>query len=162
MTQIIASPAELFELARNREPVAAIVLPHAYEAVKSIRKLGVEYQFLKAAPSIAGKLAIVSLKGGVATEEDFSLFARLAPVCGMKDGRVVNTTGHVLPFVDDEVNEPAPSEPLDTEFDGYTLQRAGSEWYYYVNDGSVEQGAVLTYIHGLAVLASKFKEDVSK
>jgi hypothetical protein len=162
MTQIIATPAELFELARKRKPCVAIVLPHAYEAVKSLRKLGVEYQFLKAAPSIAGKLAIVSLNGDIATEEDFALFSSLSPACGMKDGRIVNTTGHVLPFADDEVNEPAAAEPVDTVIDGYTLQRAGNEWYYYVNDGSLEQGAVLAYIYELVALATKFKGDISK
>lgn len=162
MAQIIVSPAELFTVARGTQPEVVIVLPHAYEAVKTLRKMGVECNFLKSAPSIAGKLAIISLKGGVETEDDLDLFSRLAPACGMKDGRIVNTTGHVLPFADNEVNKPAPGEPIDTEVDGYTLQRAGNEWYYYVNDGSVEQGAVLTYIHGLTALASKFKKDVSK
>lgn len=162
MAKIIASPAELFAVARSRKPAVVIVLPHAYEAVRHLGNFGIPYQFIKAAPSIAGKLAIVTLSGGTVTEEDLKTFASLSPACGMKDGRVVNTTGHVLPFADDEVNEPVNSEPLDTEFDGYTLQRVGNEWYYYVNDGSIEQGAVLAYIHGLAALATKFKEDVSK
>lgn len=157
MTKIIASPTELFVVARSRKPAVVIVLPHAYEAVRHLGNFGIPYRFIKAAPSIAGKLAIVSLGDGTVTEEDLKTFASLSPACGMKDGRIVNTTGHVLPFIDDEINEPAPSEPIDTDFDGYTLQRADNEWYYYVNDGSPEQNAALTYIHGLAMLAADIK-----
>ena len=162
MAKIIASPTELFVVARSRKPAVVIVLPHAYEAVRHLGNFGIPYQFIKAAPSIAGKLAIVSLGGGVVTEEDLKTFASLSPVCGMKDGRVVNTTGHVLPFIDDEVNEPAPSEPLDTIIDGYILQRADNEWYYYVSDDSDEQNAALTYIHALATMAANIKRCLYK
>lgn len=162
MTQIIASPAELFELARSRKSAVAIVLPHAYEAVQSLRKMGSQYQFLKAAPSIAGKIALLSLEGGMETDEDLELFANLAPVCGMKDGRVVNTTGHVLPFEDEELDATAPDLPINEELDGYSLQRAGNEWYYYETVDTIEQDAVLAYLHGLAMLAAVIKKEVSK
>lgn len=162
MTQIIASPAELFELARSRKSAVAIVLPHAYEAVQSLRKMGSQYQFLKAAPSIAGKLALLSLEGGMETDKDLGLFATLSPICGMKDGRIVNTTGHVLSFEDEELEAGAPDLPIDEELDGYRLQRAGNEWYYYETVDTVEQNAVLAYLHGLAMLAASIKKEVQK
>lgn len=162
MAKIIASPAELFELARSRKSVVVIVLPHAYEAVQSLRKMGSQYQFLKAAPSIAGKIALLSLEGGMETDEDLELFATLSPACGMKDGRVVNTTGHVLPFEDEELDAGAPELPIDEQLDGYSLQRSGNEWYYYETTDTVEQDAVLAYLHGLAMLASILKTEVSK
>lgn len=162
MTQIIASPAELFELARSRKSAVVIVLPHAYEAVQSLRKMGSQYQFLKAAPSIAGKIALLSLEGGMETDEDLELFTILSPACGMKDGRVVNTTGHVLPFEDGELEADAPDLPIDEELDGYILQRAGNEWYYYESVDTVKQEAVLAYIHGLAMLAATVKKEVSE
>lgn len=162
MTQIIASPAELFELARSRKSAVVIVLPHAYEAVQSLRKMGSQYQFLKAAPSIAGKIALLSLEGGMETDEDLDLFASLSPACGMKDGRVVNTTGHVLPFEDEEPEAGAPDMPIDEEFDGYTMQRAGNEWYYYERIASPVKNAVLRYLHGLATLAAVVKSEVSE
>lgn len=163
MTKIIASPAELFELARSRKSAVVIVLPHAYEAVQSLRKMGSQYQFLKAAPSIAGKIALLSLEGGMETDEDLELFAALSPACGMKDGRIVNTTGHVLPFRDAELVFGAPDLPIDEELDGgYVLQRAGNEWYYYEAVDTVEQNAVLTYLYGLAMLAATIKNEVSE
>nr|DAV49011.1 MAG TPA: hypothetical protein [Caudoviricetes sp.] len=162
MTKIIASPAELFELARSRKSAVAIVLPHAYEAVQSLRKMGCQYQFLKAAPSIAGKIALLSLEGGMETDEDLDLFASLAPVCGMKDGRIVNTTGHTLPFNDDEQDLEAPDMPVTEDVDDYVMQRADNEWYYYEFKDSVAQSAVLRYIYGLAVLAAVVKKEVSK
>lgn len=162
MTRIIASPAELFELARSRKSVVAIVLPHAYEAVQSLRKMGSQYQFLKAAPSIAGKIALLSLEGGMETDDDLELFAALSPACGMKDGRIVNTTGHILPFDDAELDADAPDLPVDEELDGYTLQRAGDEWYYYKTVDTIEQDAVLAYLHGLAMLAATVKQEVSQ
>lgn len=162
MTQIIASPAELFELARSRKSAVVIVLPHAYEAVQSLRKMGSQYQFLKSAPSIAGKIAILSMEGGAETAEDLKLFATLSPACGMKDGRVVNTTGHALPFEDEELEAGAPDLPVDEELGGYTLQRAGNEWYYYETADTVEQDAVLAYLHGLAMLAAVIKKEVAE
>lgn len=162
MTRIIASPAELFELARSRKSTVAIVLPHAYEAVQSLRKMGSQYQFLKAAPSIAGKIALLSLEGGMESDEDLELFATLSPVCGMKDGRIVNTTGHVLPFDDAELAAGAPDLPIDEELDGYSLQRAGNEWYYYEVVDTIDQNAVLAYLHGLAMLAATVKKEVSE
>lgn len=162
MAKIIASPVDLFVVARSRKPAVVIVLPHAYEAVRHLGNFGIPYQFIKAAPSIAGKLAIVSLGGGTVTEEDLKTFASLSPACGMKDGRIVNTTGHKLPFVDNEINEPAPSEPIDAVIGDYILQRTDNEWYYYVNDGSDEQNTALTYIHGLATLAANIKRCLYK
>lgn len=162
MTQIIASPAELFELARSRKSAVAIVLPHAYEAVQSLRKMGSQYQFLKSAPSIAGKIALLSLEGGAETAEDLEIFASLSPACGMKDGRVVNTTGHVLPFEDEEQEAGNPDLPIDEELNGYTLQRAGNEWYYYETVDTIEQDAVLAYLHGVAMLAATVKKEVSE
>lgn len=162
MTQIVASPTELFSIARKREPAVLVVLPHAYEACQSLRRLGAQYQFVKAAPSIAGKLALLSLEGGKETDADLELFATLSPVCGMKDGREVNTTGHVLPFDDTEPMVSAPDMPIDDELEGYSLQRAGDEWYYYETSDTVEQDAVLTYLHGLATLAATVKAEVSE
>lgn len=162
MTQIVASPTELFSLARTREPMVLVVLPHAYEACQSLRRLGSRYQFVRAAPSIAGKLALLSLEGGKETDADLELFATLSPVCGMKDGREVNTTGHVLPFDDAELMVSAPDMPIDDELEGYSLQRAGDEWYYYETADTVEQDAVLTYLHGLATLAATVKNEVSE
>ena len=162
MTQIVASPTELFAIARSREPAVLVVLPHAYEACQSLRRLGTQYQFIKAAPSIAGKLALLSLEGGKETDADLELFATLSPVCGMKDGREVNTTGHVLPFDDVELMVSAPDMPIDDELEGYSLQRAGDEWYYYETADTVEQDAVLTYLHGLATLAAAVKAEVSE
>ena len=162
MTQIIASPADLFELARSRKSAVVIVLPHAYEAVQSLRKAGSKYQFLKAAPSIAGKIALLSLEGGMETDEDLELFANLAPACGMKDGRVVNTTGHVLPFDDEELEKRPPSTPIERYRGNYRLQRANNEWYYYLETDTIEQKACLAYIHGLAILAAVVKNEVSE
>lgn len=162
MSQIIASPAELFELARSRKSTVVIALPHAYEAVQSLRKMGTQYQFLKAVPSIAGKLAMLSLEGGMETDEDLELFASLSPVCGMKDGRVVNATGRPLPFEDKELSSEAPDMPIDEDFGDYILQRAGNEWYYYETVDTIEQAAVLAYLHGLATLAAAVKSEVSK
>ena len=162
MAQIVASPTELFSIARSREPAVLVVLPHAYEACQSLRRLGSQYQFIKAAPSIAGKLALLSLEGGKETDADLELFATLSPVCGMKDGREVNTTGHVLPFDDTELMVSAPDMPIDDELEGYSLQRAGDEWYYYETADTVEQDAVLTYLHGLATLAATVKAEVSE
>lgn len=162
MTQIVASPTELFAIARSREPAVLVVLPHAYEACQSLRRLGSRYQFIKAAPSIAGKLALLSLEGGKETDADLELFATLSPVCGMKDGREVNTTGHVLSFDDTELMVSAPDMPIDDELEGYSLQRAGDEWYYYETADTVEQDAVLTYLHGLATLAATVKAEVSE
>ena len=162
MVKIIASPTELFAVARSRKPAVVIVLPHAYESVRHLGNFGAQYHFIKAAPSIAGKLAIVSLAGATVTEDDLKTFASLSPACGMKDGRIVNTTGHVLPFEDNEINEPAPTDPVDAVIGNYILQRTDNEWYYYVDDGSVEQGAVLTYIHGLAAMAANIKRCLSK
>ena len=162
MTQIIASPAELFELGRSRKSAVVIVLPHAYEAVQSLRKMGSQYQFLKAAPSIAGKIALLSLEGGMETDKDLELFATLSPACGMKDGRVVNTTGHVLPFNDDEQDLEAPEMPVTEDVDDYIMHRAGNEWYYYQFTDSVIQSAVLRYIYGLATLAAVVAMEVRK
>ena len=162
MTKIIASPAELFELVHSRKSAVAIVLPHAYEAVQSLRKKGSQYQFLKAAPSIAGKIALLSLEGGMETQEDLELFATLSPACGMKDGRVVNTTGVVLPFDDIELSSDTPEAPASYGIDGYIVQRVNNEWYYYEFKDSIVQSAVLRYIYGLAVLAAAVKEEVSK
>ena len=162
MAHIIASPAELFELARSRKSAVVIVLPHAYEAVQSLRKMGSQYQFLKSAPSIAGKIALLSLEGGMETDEDLELFDTLSPACGMKDGRVVNTTGHILPFEDAELEAGTPDMPVDEELDNYTMQRAGNEWYYYETADTIEQDAVLAYLHGLAALAAVVKSEVSK
>lgn len=162
MTQIIASPADLFELARSRKSAVVITLPHAYEAVQSLRKMGSQYQFLKSAPSIAGKISLLSLEGGMETDEDLELFSTLSPVCGIKDGRIVNTTGHTLPFDDEELDATAPGLPINEELDGYSLQRAGNEWYYYETVDTTEQDAVLAYLHGLAMLAAVIKKEVSE
>lgn len=161
MTQIVASPTELFSIARSRVPAVLVVLPHAYEACQSLRRLGAQYQFIKAAPSIAGKLALLSLEGGKETAADLELFATLSPVCGMKDGREVNTTGRVLPFDDTELMVSAPDMPIADELEGYSLQRAGDEWYYYETADTAEQDAVLTYLHGLATLATTVRKEVS-
>lgn len=162
MTQIVATPAELFAVARSRQPAILIVLPHAYEACQSLRRMGSRYQFVRAAPSIAGKLALLSLEGGEASGADLELFASLSPVCGMKDGREVNTTGHVLPFDDRELMVSAPNLPIDEQVGAYTLQRAGDEWYYYETDDTVEQDAVLAYLFDLATLAATVKAEVSE
>lgn len=154
MTQIIAFPADLFDLARSRKSAAVIVLPHAYEAVQSLRKMGSQYQFIKAAPSIAGKLALLSLEGGMETDEDLELFSLLSPACGVKNGRIVNTTNHALPFADKQLQLSVPITPVSKRVSGYIMQRAGNEWYYYEDVGSIEQRAILGYIHGLAVLNS--------
>nr|DAO91476.1 MAG TPA: hypothetical protein [Caudoviricetes sp.] len=162
MTQIIASPADLFAIARSHKPTILIVLPHAYEAVKSIRKTGAQYQFIKAAPSIAGKIALLSLEGAVETDEDLELFETLSPACGMKDGRIVNTTDHTLPFDDIELISDEPDVPASYSTDGYIVQRVDNEWYYYENVGTAEQELVLSYIHSLATLAATLKSELPK
>jgi hypothetical protein len=162
MTQIVATPAELFAAARSRQPAILIVLPHAYEACQSLRRLGSRYQFVRAAPSIAGKLALLSLEGAEASDGDLELFASLSPACGMKDGREVNTTGHVLPFDDVELMAAAPDMPIDERVGDYALQRAGDEWYYYETTTYVEQQVVLDYLFGLATLAATVKNEVSE
>nr|DAR60774.1 MAG TPA: hypothetical protein [Caudoviricetes sp.] len=162
MAQIIASPANLFELARQRKPAVVIALPHAYEAVQSLRKIGGRYQFLKSAPSIAGKIALLSLEGGVETAEDLELFATLSPVCGMKDGRIINTTGHTLPFNDDEEDAEAPKTPASYDVDDYIVQRVDNEWYYYEYADSAIQSAVIRYIHNLVTLNATLQSELSK
>ena len=162
MTQIVATPTELFSIARSHKPAILIVLPHAYEACHTLRKIGVQYRFLRAAPSIAGKIALISIGDAIESEKDFSDFELLSPVCGMKDGRIVNTTGHVLPFEDEEPNRSTPTIPVDEKVGDYILQRVDNEWYYYMSVGTLEQEAVLDYIHGLALLASTLKSEISE
>lgn len=154
MAKIIASPADLIQVARSRKAETLILLPHAYETAHSLRRLGSQAYIVASAPSIAGKIGILSLEGAVETEDDLEVFRSLGPVCGMKDGRIVNTTGYVLPFEDEELEKRPPSTPIERYRGNYRLQRAGNEWYYYLETDTVEQQACLTYIHGLAVLNS--------
>ena len=154
MAKIIASPAYLIQAARSRKAETFILLPHAYETSHSLRRLGSQAYIVASAPSIAGKIGILSLEGAVETEDDIEVFRALSPVCGMKDGRIVNTTGHVLPFEDEELEKRPSSTPIERYRGDYRLQRAGNEWYYYLESDTIEQQACLAYIHGLAVLNS--------
>lgn len=154
MARIIASPADLIQVARSRKAETLILLPHAYETAHSIRRLGSQAYIVASAPSIAGKIGILSLEGAMETEDDLEVFRSLSPVCGMKDGRIVNTTGHVLPFGDEELEKHPPSTPIERYRGNYRLQRANNEWYYYMETDTIEQKACLAYIHGLAVLNS--------
>ena len=154
MAKIIASPADLIQIARSRKAETLILLPHAYETAHSLRRLGSQAYIAASAPSIAGKIGILSLEGAMETEDDLELFRSLSPVCGMKDGRVVNTTGHVLPFEDEELEKWPPSTPIERYRGKYRLQRANNEWYYYLETDTIEQQACLAYIHGLSVLNS--------
>lgn len=162
MAKIIASPADLIQVARSRKAETLILLPHAYETAHSLRRLGSQAYIVASAPSIAGKIGILSLEGAMETEDDLKVFRSLSPVCGMKYERIVNTTGHALPFDDTELMVSAPDMPIDVELEGYRLQRAGDEWYYYETTDTVEQDAVLTYLHGLATLAATVKAEVSE
>lgn len=152
MTKIIASPADLIQVARSRKAETLILLPHAYETAHSLRRLGSQAYIVASAPSIAGKIGILSLEGAMETEDDLEVFRSLSPVCGMKDGRIVNATGHVLPFEDEELEKRPPSTPIERYRGNYRLQRATNEWYYYLETDTIEQQACLAYIHGLAVL----------
>ena len=154
MAKIIASPADLIQAARSRKAETLILLPHAYETAHSLRRLGSQAYIVASAPSIAGKIGILSLEGAMETEDDIGVFRSLGPVCGMKDGRIVNTTGHVLPFEDEELEKRPPSTPIERYRGNYRLQRASNEWYYYLETDTIEQKACLAYIHGLAVLNS--------
>ena len=154
MAKIIASPADLIQVARSRKAETLILLPHAYETAHSLRRLGSQAYIVASAPSIAGKIGILSLEGAMETEDDIEVFRSLSPVCGMKDGRIVNTTGYVLPFEDEELGKWPPSTPIERLRGNYRLQRANNEWYYYLETDTVEQRACLAYIHGLAVLNS--------
>lgn len=154
MAKIIASPADLIQVARSRKAETLVLLPHAYETAHSLRRLGSQAYIVASAPSIAGKIGILSLEGAMETEDDIEVFRSLSPVCGMKDGRVVNTTGHVLPFEDEELEKRPPSTPIERYRGNYRLQRANNEWYYYLETGTIEQQTCLAYIHGLAVLNS--------
>ena len=154
MGKIVASPADLIKVARSRKAETLILLPHAYETAHSLRRLGSQVYIVASAPSIAGKIGILSLEGAMETEDDIEIFRSLSPVCGMKDGRIVNTTGHVLPFEDEELEKRPPPTPIERYCGNYRLQRANDEWYYYLETDTVEQQACLAYIHGLAVLNS--------
>lgn len=154
MAKIIASPADLIQEARSRKAETIILLPHAYETAHSLRRLGSQAYIVASAPSIAGKIGILSLEGAMETEDDIEVFRSLSPVCGMKDGRIVNTTGHVLPFEDEELEKRPPSTPIERYRGNYRLQRANNEWYYYLEADTIEQQSCLAYIHGLAVLNS--------
>ena len=154
MAKIIASPADLIQVARSRKAETLILMPHAYETAHSLRRLA---YIVASAPSIAGKIGILSLEGAMETEDDIEIFRSLSPVCGMKDGRIVNTTGHVLPFEDEELEKRPPSTPIERYRGNYCLQRANDEWYYYLKTDTVEQQACLAYIHGLAVLNSSVR-----
>lgn len=154
MAKIIASPADLIQVARSRKAETLILLPHAYETANSLRRLGSQAYIVASAPSIAGKIGILSLEGAMETEDDLEVFRSLSPVCGMKDGRIVNTTGHVLPFEDEELEKRPPSAPIERYRGNYRMQRASNEWYYYLETDTIEQQACLAYIHGLAVLNS--------
>lgn len=154
MAKIIASPADLIQVARSRKAESLILLPHAYETAHSLRRLGSQAYIVASAPSIAGKIGILSLEGAMETEGDLEVFRSLSPACGMKDGRIVNTTGHVLPFEDEELEKRPPSTPIERYRGNYRLQRANNEWYYYLETDTIEQQACLAYIHGLAVLNS--------
>ena len=162
MTRIIASSADLFALARSRKPEVVVVLPHAYEAVQSLRRMGSRYRFVKTAPSIAGKIALLSLGGAMETEDDLKLFTTLSPVCGMKDGHIVNVTGHALPFDDGEEDLEAPENPVSDDVDDYGMQRIGNEWYYYEFANSKIQSSVLRYIHGLATMSANLGQELSR
>lgn len=154
MAKIIASPADLIQVARSRKAETIILMPHAYETAHSLRRLGSQAYIVASAPSIAGKIGILSLEGAMETEDDLEVFRSLSPVCGMKDGRIVNTTGHVLPFEDEELEKRPPSTPIERYRGNYRLQRANNEWYYYLETDTIDQRACLAYIHGLAVLNS--------
>nr|DAE97986.1 MAG TPA: hypothetical protein [Caudoviricetes sp.] len=154
MAKIISSPADLIQVARSRKAETLILLPHAYETAHSLRRFGSQAYIVASAPSIAGKIGILSLEGAMETEDDLEVFRSLSPVCGMKDGRIVNTTGHILPFEDGELEKRPPSTPVERYCGNYRLQRANNEWYYYLETDTIEQQACLAYIHGLAVLNS--------
>ena len=154
MAKIVASPADLIQTARSRKAETLILLPHAYETAHSLRRLGSQAYIVASAPSIAGKIGILSLEGAMETEDDIEVFRSLSPVCGMKDGRIVNTTGHVLPFEDEELENRPSSTPIERYRGNYRLQRVNNEWYYYLETDTIEQKACLAYIHGLAVLNS--------
>lgn len=154
MAKIITSPANLIQAARSRKAETIILLPHAYETTHSLRRLGSQAHIVASAPSIAGKIGILSLEGAMETEDDIEVFRSLSPVCGMKDGRIVNTTGYVLPFEDEELEKRPPSTPIERYCGNYRLQRVNNEWYYYLETNTIEQKACLAYIHGLAVLNS--------
>ena len=154
MAKIVASPADLIQVARSRKAETLILLPHAYETANSLRRLGSQAYIVASAPSIAGKIGILSLEGAMKTEDDIEVFRSLSPVCGMKGGRVVNTTGHVLPFEDEELGKRPPSTPIERYRGGYRMQRANNEWYYYLETDTIEQQVCLAYIHSLAVLNS--------
>ena len=152
MAKIITSPAGLIQVARSRKAETLILLPHAYETAHSLRRLGSQAYIITSAPSIAGKIGILSLEGAMETEDDIEVFRSLSPMCGMKDGRIVNTTGHTLPFEDEELEKRPPTTPIERYRGNYRIQRANNEWYYYLKTDTIEQQACLAYIHGLAVL----------
>lgn len=154
MAKIISSPADLIQVARSRKAETIILLPHAYETANSLRRLGSQAYIVASAPSIAGKIGILSLEGAMETEDDIEVFRSLSPVCGRKDGRIVNATGHILPFEDEELEKLPPSTPIERYRGNYRMQRASNEWYYYLETDTIEQQACLAYIHGLAVLNS--------
>ena len=60
MAKIIASPADLIQAARSRKAETLILLPHAYETAHSLRRLGSQAYIVASAPSIAGKIGILS------------------------------------------------------------------------------------------------------
>lgn len=162
MAKIIASPADLIQVARSRKAKTLILLPHAYETAHSLRRLGSQAYIVASAPSIAGKIGILSLEGAMETEDDIEVFHSLSPVCGMKDGRVVNTTGYVLPFEDEELEKRPPPTPIERYRDNYRLQRANNEWYYYKVVNKVVQDTALTYLRELAMLAAVVNAGVSE
>lgn len=158
MAKIIASPADLIQVARSRKPETLILLPHAYETANSLRRMGSQAYIVASAPSIAGKIGILNLEGAMETEEDLDVFRALSPVCGMKDGRIVNTTGHVLPFEDEEAGRESPEGAVYEYVDDYALQRVKNEWYYYAPTDYYPdtQDKVLSYIHKLAEINTQF------
>lgn len=156
MAKIIASPSDLIKIARQDKKGVFILLPHAYEAARSLRRLGIESYMVASAPSIAGKIGLLSVGGATAYDEDVDTFSMLSPVCGMKDGRIVNTTGHVLPFDDAEEDREEPETPISEDVDDYILQRAGNEWYYYEYAAGETQSAFFRYVHLLATINAEF------
>jgi len=156
MAKIISSPADLLHIARNRETGVYILMPHAYEAVHSLRRLGLRAFIIASAPSIAGKICLLSIDGAIETAEDIAQFKAISPLCGMKDGRVVNTTGHALTITDDEVRRRKPAKPTDRIVCGYRVQRVDDEWYYYNDTEDQDQRDCLAYIFRLATLNAFF------
>lgn len=156
MANIISSPADLIRIARNRETGVYILMPHAYEAAHSLGRLGMRAFIIASAPSIAGKICLLSIDGALETAEDLAQFRAISPLCGMKDGRVVNTTGHVLMCEDYELHRSKPATPIDRLVHEYRLQRVDDEWYYYHNTDDQDQGDCLTYIYDLSTLNTFF------